>query len=301
MLSFSKRNKLGSIVLETAIVMSAVLVLLTVSLTSMNVHNTEIIMQAAIEQSVEDISGILPFTRVGAEGINLLTSDEQMGPEAVEAYNELTKLSAHINDLAGMSVEELLADRVLGGVIRNDIAANFAARSEGMISYVPDSIRVELCYNEEKNCIEEIVSFKVSSIFGDISRNEYAVIPFYGIYSSAINTVTELPQADMNPWDLNNLERGQYFEEAYGSNLPHLYPVISSYNDGNCGSVLSIDLTGSSYSSPQKIEKVVKGELEDLSSFNGADVNIRGERYSISPSDIKSKTLTVVIAMLYLM
>lgn len=291
-----KRDKNGSIVLEAAIGFSLVLIILTIMITYMNIYKTDIAMQAAIEQSTEDMSAFLPFVRFGAEGVNLITCNEATGSAAAEAYDEIAILSDRITGIAGMSVEELLTDHVLGSVIKNDVAANYIERCGDTDLYVPDSIYVEVCYDPDKNAIEELITYNIPTVFGDIQRTDYAAIPFYGSYNSALKTAVESgSEEEPDPWALNNLERGKYFEDAYGSNLPHLFPVINSFEDGNCTSTVSIDLTRDKYSSSGNIEKTIDSEIGALASFNGADVNIHGQRYKVDAGDIRSKTLNVVI------
>lgn len=67
-----KRDKNGSIVLEAAIGFSLVLIILTIMITYMNIYKTDIAMQAAIEQSTEDMSAFLPFVRFGCKNWGLL-------------------------------------------------------------------------------------------------------------------------------------------------------------------------------------------------------------------------------------
>ena len=292
----NKKNRSGSIVIESAIGFTFVLILLTVMITSMNLHKTDISMQAAIEQDTEDLSAFLPFVRFGAEGVNLVTGNEDMGSTAAETYDEIAELSGRISDIAGCSIEELLTDQVLGALIKNDVASNYIERCGDTDLYVPDSIYVEVCYDPDKNAIEELITYNVPTVFGDVHRTHYAAIPFYGGYNSSLKTCIETGSEDgINPWDLSNLERGTYFEDAYGSNLPHLFPVINSFSDGNCTSTISIDLTKDKYSSSANIDKVINKEIGELAAFNGADVNIRGERYVVDKNDIRSRTLNVII------
>lgn len=291
-----KRTKSGSIVIEAAVGFSVVLIILTIMITYMNIYKTDIAMQAAIEQSTEDLSAFLPFVRFGAEGVNLVTGSEETGSAAAEAYDEIAMLSERITGIAGMSIEELLTDHVLGAVIKNDVAANYIERCGDTNLYVPDSIYVEVCYDPDKNAIEELITYNIPTLFGDIQRTDYAAIPFYGSYNAALRTGVETASEGVDdPWALNNLERGKYFEDAYGSNLPHLFPVINSFEDGNCTSTVSIDLTRDMYKSSGNIEKTMEREIGALDAFNGADVNIHGQRYKVDAGDIRSKTLNVVI------
>ena len=94
---------------------------------------------------------------------------------------------------------------------------------------------------------------------------------------------------------MDNLSRGSYFEDKYGANLPHTFPVLTTYNDGDCESIVSIDLTKQKYENDSKITSKINDEVNSLSEFNGVDINIQGNNYSIKESDIKNKTLKIII------
>lgn len=290
-------NKRGSITLDAAIVFTVLLVIISVMVTSMNVQRTDMVMQQAIDQSCEDIALILPFTVLGAEAVNLMTTDPDIGQEALDAYNKICELSDDLEELTGYSVEGLVLNGSMGKIIRNDIAHEFIKRSDELI-FKPEDINVQISYSGELQVIEVEVEYEVNTMFGSIDRSHYSVIPFYGIYDSAINNVefvTNDPTCTDDPWGMGNLKRGGYFEEKYGANLPHTFPTINSFDNGNCESIVSIDLTKDTYSSESSIRSKVEDQLEALQAFNGADVNIKGKHYVISEDEIKEKTLTIII------
>ena len=290
-------NKKGSITLDAAIVFTVLLIIVSIMVTSMNLQKTDIVMQQAIDQSCEDISLILPFTVLGAETVNLINSDALIGQNAIDTYNRICEVSDSMEDLMGFSVEELVLNGVMGKVIRDDIAHEFIKRSDEII-FKPDDINVYLCYSGELQVIEVSVDYETDTLFGTHTRTHYSVIPFYGIYDSAILNY-DFVGDDMNnsedPWGQGNLKRGEYFEQKYGANLPHLFPTINRFEDGECESIMSIDLTKETYSKASNINSRIEEKIEDLKAFDGADVNIRGDRYVINGEDITSRTLTIVI------
>lgn len=290
------KNRKGSITIEVAIVYTVLLIVLTMFVTAMNVQKTDMFMQAAIEQSSEDLSVIMPLTRITTEITNSVFDDEDIGESAKEAYKSLNKISSSFGELTGVKLEYLIANGLLSNRIKNDIAANFIERTDSFNHYTPDSIVVDFAYNEEKNVIEEVVTYSIRTIFGDISRTHYSVIPFYGVYDGIICDTSDIEiNEEDNPWALSNFQRGSYFNELYGSNLPKTFPVIDYYEDGLARSIVSMDLTKESFSSSKYIEKNITTKLDAISSFKGADVIISGEKYTISEDEILSKELLIVI------
>ena len=171
-------NKRGSITLDAAIVFTVLLVIISVMVTSMNVQRTDMVMQQAIDQSCEDIALILPFTVLGAEAVNLMTTDPDIGQEALDAYNKICELSDDLEELTGYSVEGLVLNGSMGKIIRNDIAHEFIKRSDELI-FKPEDINVQISYSGELQIIEVEVEYEVNTMFGSIDRTHYSAIPFY--------------------------------------------------------------------------------------------------------------------------
>lgn len=291
------KNKKGSITLDCAIVFSVVLILITIFITAMNVQKTDIYMQAAIEQSTEDMACLTPFSRLGDAVLNSLSSDEDIGEDVKAAYKAYNDFSDAFSDLSGFTLEDLIMNGMLSTRIRNNIATEFVKRNGGSNLYTPETINVVLTYNSEQNVIEEYVFYSVNTVFGDVERTHYSIIPFYGVLNSEITSSTKVTVDNdgVNPWELGNFERGQYFSEKYGANLPKTFPVIDGFENGVAKSIVSIDLTADTYNSDKKIISKVSGRMEELETFEGADVCISGKRYVIDASEIKDKELIIII------
>ncbi|MBO7426102.1 MAG: hypothetical protein J6U23_10515 [Clostridiales bacterium] len=290
-------NKKGSIAIEASVVFTVFLIILSVCITSMNIRKCDIVMQQAIDQTTEDIQILLPYTSIGAEMVNTLNSDPVMGQNAAMTYDSICALSENLETLLGHSIEELVLNGTLGEVIRDDIASEYRKRSEDII-FKPSDIDVHVSFNADLNVIDLYVEYTIETLFGDIDRSHYSAIPFYGLYNSLINhfdydSSEEEDSAD--PWGMNNFDRGEYFEDKYGSNLPHVFPAINKFEDGNCESIMSIDLTKDTYQSDFRINERISEKLSELDEFNGANVSINGETYVIEENEIVSKTLTIII------
>ncbi len=297
-MNYMVSNKRASISIEVSIVLSVILIIITMVITSMNVQKTDLYMQAAIEQSTEDIAVLCPFTRIGDELLNSILDDDDIGDNAKQAYNSLIELSNTFGNLSGYSVEDLVMNGFLSEYLRNDIAYEFQSRSGNTNLYTPSTIDVSVDYNSSQQVLEVLVNYSISTLFGNIEKTQYSVIPFYGVYNNELvsfDVATEVGKEDINPWELNNFERGGYFGDLYGANLPKTFPVIDSFHNGCAVSIVSIDLTKDTYSSSGNIENKAKEKLDAIGGFNGADVTISGEQYVIDSSDIKDKQLIIII------
>ena len=290
-------KKKGSIAIEAAVVFTVFLIILSICVTSMNIRKCDIVMQQAIDQATEDIQVLLPYVSVGAVTVNAVNSDPVMGQNAAATYDTICSLSGNLEDILGFSIEELVLNGTLGELVKDDIAAEYRKRSEDLI-FKPSEINVRISFNADLNVLEMHVDYCIDTFFGDIRRTHYSAVPFYGIYNFLIERMDyqssdEEDQDD--PWGMGNFERGKYFEEKYGSNLPHIFPTINKFEDGNCESIMSMDLTKDTYQSDSRIDERIIEKITELEEFNGANVNINGDSYVIEENEIDSKTLTIII------
>lgn len=292
-------NKKGSITIEVSIVFSVLLILITMYITAMNVQKTDLYMQSAIEQTSEEIAVLAPFSRITSLMLDSLLTDEDLSGNANEALNSLKTMTGDFNDLTGLNLEELVLNGVLSNRIKNDIAHEFMQRTDSKDFFAPKSIDVILKINHQNKVIEEYVTYGVSTVFGEVYRSHYSVIPFYGKFFSddeSSNSSGNLSlDSDINPWELGNFERGEFFNSEYGANLPSTFPVIDKFDNGLATSIVSLDLTKDTYSKNSNIEKKILDKLDQIENFDGANANINGENYCINSSDIKDKELLIVI------
>lgn len=290
-------NKNGSISIEVSIVLSVLLVLITMMITAMNIQKTDLYMQASIEQATEDLAILGPFTRITDEVANVIFNDEDVGDSAKEAYSSLMNLTNVLNGISGYDIGDSIFSNVLSEKLRDDIAYEFINRTDSRNLYTPETIDVQLIFDFDNRIIEVYVSYGVNTVFGVVNRSHYSIIPFYGVINSYefegddSNEMGEIA----NPWELSNFDRGRYFNEVYGGNLPNTFPVIDGYSDGTITSIVSMDLTRNTYDSKNSIESKILKEMEGISSFDGADVNIRGEQYKIESDDIENRELIIVV------
>lgn len=100
-----------------------------------------------------------------------------------------------------------------------------------------------------------------------------------------------IPGGGKSIWELAPSAGGFAAEKILGGNLPDAFPVIDKFVDGVATSIKSIDLTATSYTKGNGLLNTIKGYVNKLDDFTGAQ---RG-RTVIESSDITSKVLEVAV------
>lgn len=91
-------------------------------------------------------------------------------------------------------------------------------------------------------------------------------------------------------WQLSNFERGRFFQEMFGRNLPEFYPVIDSFEKGTVKIIVSINHTLDSYQNSDNFQKRLDKVLSMILNFNGESYG----GVTISSEDIKSRKIVIV-------
>ena len=285
-------NRKGSVSIETAISLSIVLVFITAIISVTSFLRTDILMQRAVSRSCEDLAHFMPFTVLVSDSLSTLVNalpDEYQDDGTIERAGEVI---AAADSLTGGELRAGALNVLLGQRFTDDIASEYADYN-GSSFFGPDSISVD--FGIEDNYIDVYVVYTVNTIIGPVNREIYSTIPFYGDFELFLSEEIPSEQSDDSIWRENNFVRGRYFAEQYGANLPPTFPVINSYNAGQAGSVVSIDLNRPTYSSPSSTQIRLTEQIDQLADFNGADVQINGERYVVYGDSIRQRVLTVVI------
>ena len=71
--------------------------------------------------------------------------------------------------------------------------------------------------------------------------------------------------------------------------------MINYFEAGEARSVVSVDLNRPTYATPAACMMRITEQIEQLAGFNGADVQISGNRYVVDGNSINSRVLIVVI------
>ena len=293
------RSKRGSITIETAIAFTVTLCFITSVLTAVSLIRTDVLMQRAVSNTCEDFALLTPLSVTAADTVSTLTNMLPDGTSEEQDTDNATSLM--VQRLSGFdiasdrSLTEAVFDLALSSHFEDDIAQKYVEYNDGSEFFLPDTIDVDFDIDTHNGFIAVIVSYSVDTIVGPVTMHVTDGIPFYGDLELFLNGSEDTEESEEDVWGMNNLDRGQWFEEHYGSNLPHTFPVINDLQDGVATSYLSIDLNRPTNQSQERVERSVTEEIDSLASFNGADVNIGGTSYNISASDIDSRRLVIVI------
>ena len=256
-------------------------------------------MQRAVSNTCEDFALLTPLSVTAADTVSTLTNMLPDGTSEEQDTDNATSLM--VQRLSGFdiasdrSLTEAVFDLALSSHFEDDIAQKYVEYNDGSEFFLPDTIDVDFDIDTHNGFIAVIVSYSVDTIVGPVTMHVTDGIPFYGDLELFLNGSEDTEESEEDVWGMNNLDRGQWFEEHYGSNLPHTFPVINDLQDGVATSYLSIDLNRPTNQSQERVERSVTEEIDSLASFNGADVNIGGTSYNISASDIDSRRLVIVI------
>ncbi|MBP5261665.1 MAG: hypothetical protein J6Z43_06030 [Clostridiales bacterium] len=291
-------DKKGSVSLETAICFSITLVFVCTVISVIVFYRADILMQRSVEQACEEISLLPPTSIVMTDTVSTLVNafpEVEIGSEkGREVIRRVSSALIGIDGFSGNTLEDLFLEGTLAHVLANNIRSGYIERNGGSDFFVPELIDVDINENSERHILEVLVTYDTVTLAGRIQREIYSVIPVYGEPSLFLNPAKGQTDSD-DIWSKDNFTRGDYFREENGANLPKTFPVIDSYEGGQCGSIVSIDLTAPTYSTASGINKKLVEEIDSLAAFDGADVVISGERYRVDGRNISSRVLTVVI------
>ena len=295
---FTNRSRKGSITIETAIAFTVTLCFITAILSAVSLIRTDILMQRAVSNTCEDFALLTPLSVTAADTVSTLANmlPDGSGEGISEETSELLSRISGFDIASDRSLTEAVFDVALSSNFEDDIAQKYVEYNGGSDFFLPDNIDVDFDIDTHNGFIAVSVDYEVNTIVGTISMHVTDGIPFYGDLELFLNgTGEEAGEDTEDVWSLNNLERGQWFEEHYGSNLPHTYPVINNFEDGQATSYLSVDLNKPTYQDASRLEQRIVEQIDEIAGFEGADVNINGTNYSISESDIDSRRLVVVV------
>ena len=291
-------NKKGSITLETAISFTITLIFLCSIVSVIAFYRSDILMQRATEQALEEVSMIPPISIPVSDAVstlvNALPENEAVTSDKAEQAANIIKTVTGIDALSGYSLEKLFLEGTLSHLVANNIRQGYIDRNGGSDFLVPDSIDVDISPDAERHILEIEVSYNTYTLAGNIRRTIYSSVPVYGESSLFLNASSQ-GGSGSDIWSKDNFTRGDFFCNENGANLPKTFPVIDSFENGTAGSIVSIDLTAPTYSSNASVIKKMYEEIDELAGFNGANVIISGRRYVVDGSDISARRLTVVI------
>ena len=297
-MKYTNKDKKGSITLETAIAFTVTLCFITSILSAVSLIRTDILMQRAVSNTCEDFALLTPLSVTAADTVSTLTNllPDGAGEGISDNASELMTRLSGFDIASDRSLTEAVFDMALSSNFEDDIAQKYVEYNGGSEFFLPSRIDVDFDIDTHNGFIAVTVNYDVDTIVGTVTMHVTDGIPFYGDLELFLNGTGEEEEEECEDvWSMNNLDRGQWFEEHYGSNLPHTYPVINDLEDGQATSYLSVDLNKPTYEDTSRLQRRIEAQIDSLASFEGADVNINGTNYSIGSDDIDSRRLVVVV------
>jgi len=290
------RTKIGSASIEAAIGFSAVLVFISAIVNLMAFYRADILMQRSVDQTCEKLSLVMPLIVTGGDalttGINALPDSDFLDTTAASVVSGITSLGVGIDGVTGNNIVELILEGTLASSAANDVVSGYIERNGGSDFMAPEYVNVKFDIDDVHYLLNVSVEYEIQTLLGPRRRTVYSVVPVYGEFTLFLSpSVSE--KTDYDIWGEDNFTRGDYFRSSYGANLPKTFPVIDSFENGTATSVLSVDLTAPTYQSASSITEVITENIDELSSFTGAQKEISGQTYSVS--GIISRKLIVVI------
>lgn len=296
------RSGKGTIILEMAITVPIVLITSLVILFCINCVKADVALSQAVDQVTNEASLAMPIMDVGLDLISEGLSDINKGKLADGELNETLSKATHaigfvsaLSEHIGIEGEDIFGTLIFGKFIRDQIVNTFEGICSNDIIYRSiDNISVYVDYDTRNRVVNLEVYYCWVTPFREINKKIISAVPIYGDLNLTLSDNQSSDQADAI-WDKSNFERGHYFRELYGANLPSSFPVISSWNKGTATSIKSIDLTAPHYQDGSGLEKKIIGHINDLARYNGTDKPWGKDEINIRNSDINNRVLIIII------
>lgn len=293
-------SKSGSIILEMAISVPIMLMVSLIILIGINCVRADILFTQAVDQVTGEAAIAVPVLDMGLDMFSDVLS--HIGIENEDSSNEestytgMTQALGFVNalsDYVGIEGEDIFGTLVFGKAIRDRIMANYDQLCEENVIYQSiDNVSVYVDYDRPGGSIYLDVYYDWSTPFGDYEKVIHSSVPVYGDLALSIENSEE--EGD-SIWSKSNFERGIYFRNLYGANLPGSFPVISAWDNGTAKSIKSIDLTAPTYQSGSGLEKKVVSHINDLAEYRGTAKPWGSDEIFIDGRDIEKRVLILIV------
>lgn len=300
----SIHSKYGSIILEMAIAVPIFIVISTIILVSINCRNADIAFTQAVDQVTGEIAVSIPVIGAGIDVVTEITNIVSPGSESDKsdvdnAYKEgalnAVGIATAVSNYFGIDGADIAGTLLFGQMIRDRIVEAYSGFSENnIIKGIIKNVSVAVDYDADNSVIWIRTYYQWVTILGTYDKSIQSAAPIYGDLEIEFNDNSSNDQAD-EIWIETNFVRGDYLREHFGGNLPHSFPVISSWKNGIATSIKSIDLTAPTYSSEEALFDKISEHINDLSEFHGTDQPWGKDQIVIDNNEIISRVLVIVI------
>lgn len=292
----NKRRRIGSFVLEASIATPFLVILLAAMLSSMTAVNSDLYVQRATENVVQEINIAIPIASQGFSCVDDVAKAFGLGDLVDVDTKDIDSFLGAFGAVSGatdVDFEDVIGTVAFGRLVRDRIVNEYhkICKNNWVCTELLKTMSVYLDYNKEAKCIFVDVYYDLAAGKVSLSRTYSTSVAMYADPIKRAEQDSDSEEKDDSIWDKDNFERGVALRKKYGGNLPHNYPVISRFEDHEATSIKSIDTTSPFYQNLNKLKSVVKGYIDDLADFNGAswgDTTISGD-------DIHSRRLIIVL------
>ncbi len=291
----------GTVVLEMAIAVPIILLTSLVIMIGMNCVQADIAFAQSVDQATNEASIAIPVLDVGLDAVSSILSDinyeNKTEKEEKDSFSGLSEGLGFVTALAnyvGFEGEDLLGTLVFGKAIRDRIMWTYECNCRNDIVFNSiDNVSVYVDYDRISKTIYIDVYYQWITPFRDVDKVIRSAIPVYGDLELIIEGDGETSEDSI--WDKENFERGLYFRELYGANLPESFPVLSAWRNGTATSIKSIDLTAPSYESGNDLYKKVVGHINEIAEYQGTDKPWGKDQIYIDGQEISNRVLIIIV------
>jgi hypothetical protein len=169
-------------------------------------------------------------------------------------------------------------------------------RTEGGFALPAHERQIYLEWDEAGKCLLITLYVKLNTLFGPYEREIPAAVPLWSNHQASSQEENQKNREEENDniWSESNFNRGKFFREKAGANLPFNYPVICYYQSGVAKSVRSIDPNAPSYQDPGKARKSILRDLDRLADFDSYSGR-PGKQPAIEPGSIRHKSYILYV------
>ena len=265
-----KRSRRGSLTLEAALTLPPVLLLLLLLVLLIRARGAERLLRSAAEQTASEYEGLL----VASEHLESFDLARELGLGRLEAF-----LIQQF--FAGMDGE--LGDRIAGDVVgrlsapmilrRTQEIASASALRPGTAAHLVRDLSLDMSLDSEAAEIELIYHYRLAFPLFDVERSMRVPVALwqreipFSFKGEAAEDGEGGEESD-SIWSRSNFERGRYFQDAYGANLPPNYPGISGFDHDSIFSIRSLDLTAPGYRFESALNRELEREISRLQGFD---------------------------------
>lgn len=152
----------------------------------------------------------------------------------------------------------------------------------------PHSFRY-LLHQESEQMLRLEIYWRMPFLFFEMEEKLFSYIPLWKGKDFSKENSQEEKKVEKNIWKEENFQRGHFFAEKEGAQLPRAFPVIQSFETGKAKMIKSIDLNKKSYRDEKILKEKLKIWSKKLKAFKGA----RWGKHQIEEKDILEKTLII--------